>query len=98
MAETGVIGLVQALITGSILLTLTFAIALGRPSGAVGWMLAAWAWVTATFELLLLLSTFRVAVPIWIAASVLLAQDVIFTWRLVLLWRSRQDKGVLHDQ
>lgn len=83
-------GLVQGLIAASILLSLAFVLTLGHPRGAVAWMLAGWAWTTAALETLLLLATFRVHVPAWAAVVVLLAQDAVFAWRIVLLWRSRR--------
>lgn len=84
----------EALVGGSVLLTGWFVLLLGPPQRSVNppmaWMLAAWAWVTIALESLLLLSLFRVAVSPWIAVVVLLAQDGIWVWRLVLLYRSRR--------
>lgn len=83
---------VQVLIGASIGLSMWFVLDLGHPRGHVGWMLAAWGWVTVAFETMLLLATFRVHVPAWAAVVVLLAQDAVFTWRLVLLRRSRRNR------
>jgi len=90
----GVRPLLQVLVTASIVLSLWFVLTLGSPRRSenplVAWLLAAWAWVTVAFETLLLLSLFRVHVPLWLAAVVLLAQDGVFTWRLILLHRARR--------
>ena len=84
---------VQLLVAASIGLSLWFVLSLGPPMRSanvkVAWLLAAWAWVTVAFELLLLLTLFHVHVPIWLAALVLLVQDGVFAWRIVLLRRSR---------
>ncbi len=90
-------GLVQALIVYSIAVSLVFVVSLSRPRGPVGWMLAGWGWTAIAFESLLLLATFHVPVPAWVAVLVLLTQDMIFTWRLVLLWRSRRPDTVVSD-
>ena len=89
---------VQVLVAASIGLTLWFVLSLGPPERSgnvpVAWLLAAWAWVTVAFEVLLLLALFHVHVPVWLAALVLLVQDGVFAWRIVLLRRSqRADKA-----
>ena len=86
--------LIQLLVAASIGLSLWFVFSLGPPQGSgnvpVAWLLAAWAWVTIAFEVLLLLALLHVHVPPWLAALVLLVQDGVFAWRIVLLRRSRQ--------
>ena len=83
--------LFQILVGGSIGLSLAFLYSLGPPwrseSPTVTWLLAAWAWVSVAFEATLLLVLFRVAVPPWIFAVVLVAKDAVFAWRLALVRR-----------
>jgi len=89
-----VTAVIQLLVAASIGLSLWFAVSLGNPrrseNPTVAWLLSAWAWVTVAFELLLLLALFRIHAPPWLAALVLFAQDAIFGWRLVLLYRGRR--------
>lgn len=87
--------LVFALLIGaSIALGSWFAWELGAPwrSGApmMAWLQAALAWVTVAFDATLLAALFRVHVPPWVYGVILLAQDVVFGWRLVMLRRARQ--------
>ena len=86
--------LIQLLVAASIVLSLWFVVSLGDPrrseSPTVAWLLAAWAWATVVFESLLLLALLHVHVPAWLAAVVLLVQDGVFGWRIVLLYRSRR--------
>lgn len=87
------VNVLRLLVGLSVGLSLWFVLSLGPPRRSdntpVAWLLAAWAWVTIAFELLLLLALFHVRVPLWIAALVLAGQDAIFGWRLVLLYRTR---------
>ena len=93
-----VMTLLQLLVAASIVLSLWFVLSLGDPRRSenpiVAWLLAAWAWVTVAFEVLLLLALFRVHVPPWLAVVVLFAQDSVFAWRMVLLRRSRRGDEV----
>src|SRR5258705_33899 len=94
-----VMTLLQLLVAASIVLSLWFVLSLGNPrrseNPVVAWLLAAWAWGTVAFELLLLAALFRGHVPPWLAVVVLFAQDGVFGWRMVLLRRSRrQDNSV----
>lgn len=90
--------LLRILVGASIGLSVWFVITLGPPQRSdnplIAWLLAAWAWVTIAFEVLLLLALFHIAVPLWIAAVILATQDAIFGWRLVLLYRTRRDEEV----
>lgn len=85
--------LLQLLVGLSIVLTVWFLVALGRPwrseSPTTAWLLAAWAWVTAAFEVLLELVLFRITFPLWVATVILMAQDAVFAWRLVKLRQTR---------
>ena len=97
-AGFGVTGLLQVLVAASVGLSLWFVLTLGAPwrneRPTVAWLLAAWAWSTAAFQALLLLALFRIAVPLLVVALVLFAQDGVFVWRLVLLWRTRRADAV----
>lgn len=90
------VNLLRMLVAASVGLSLWFVVALGPPqrsdSPLMAWLLSAWAWVTIAFEVLLLLALYRVRVPLWIAAAILAAQDGVFGWRLVLLYRTRKDQ------
>jgi hypothetical protein len=93
-ARFGVMTLLRLLVAASAGLSLWFVFYLGAPwrseSPAVAWLLAAWAWTTAAFQALLLLALFRIDVPLWLVVLVLAAQDGVFVWRLVLLYRARR--------
>lgn len=89
---------ITGLVGASFLLTVVFALWLGppwrseNPTGA--WLWAGLAWSTAVFDGLLFLSLLRISVPIWIAIAALLVQDVVYTWRLFLLYEARRDPTV----
>ena len=89
-----VMTLIQLLVAASIVLSLWFVISLGDPrqseNPTVAWLLAAWGWATVVFESLLLLALLHLHVPAWLFAVVLLVQDGVFGWRIVLLYRSRR--------
>jgi hypothetical protein len=86
------------LIGASVLLGLWFVLALGAPwrseSPTMAWLQAAIAWVAVAFDVALLLALLRIHVPAWGFVLILLAQDVVFGWRLALLWRARRAAGV----
>ena len=97
-AGVTVMTMIQLLLTASVGLPMWFVLSLGDPrrtqNSRTAWLLAGWGWVTVAWETLILLATFRVAVPLWLAALVLLAQDGVFGWWLVQLYRTRRkDKG-----
>ena len=78
-----------ALITVSALLGLVFVATLGLPwrsaNPAMAWLQSMLAWAAIAFDTVLLLAVFRVHVPTWIVAAILLGQDAAFAWRLWLL-------------
>lgn len=86
----------QVLLAASILLTALSVLDLGPPyrnaNPQVAWLLAAWGWITVALETLLLLALFRVHVSPWVAVVVLLVQDGIWVWRLVVQRRARRKR------
>jgi len=85
------------LIGVSMLLGLDFVVSFGPPwrseSPAMAWLQAGLAWVALAFDTVLLLALFRVAAPMWIVALILLGQDAVYAWRLVVLRRAREDEN-----
>ncbi len=81
----------------SALLGLWFVAALGSPTHSaepsMAWLQAGLALVAVMVDVMLLLALYHVRAPGWAYALVLLAQDVVFAWRLVVLYRARRGAG-----
>lgn len=78
----------------SILLGAGFIVAYGPPSRTenprMAWLQAALAGVAVAFDIVFLLAVESVIPPAWIIFVILAAQDAVFGWRLVALFRARQ--------
>lgn len=85
--------LIQVLVGLSVLLPLGVVLQLGDPrrseSPTTAWLLSSWGWVTVAFGLLLFMAVLGFNVPTWLGAIVLLAQDAVFAWWLVVVHRVR---------
>lgn len=83
------------LIGVSMLLGLGFVIPFGPPwrseSPGMAWLQAGLAWVALAFDTALFLSLFHVAVPVAAVVLILLAQDVVFGWRVMALVKERSE-------
>lgn len=84
----------MVLVGVSVVLGLCFVIVFGRPwrsdNPAMAWLQWALAAVALAFDAMVMVSLFRVAVPMWAVALILLAQDGVFAWRLAKLARTRR--------
>ncbi len=84
------------LISVSLVLGLGFVLTLGSPRRSevpsMAWLQAGLAWVAVAFDAVLFMSVFHVAVPVWSVALILLAQDVVFAWRLWVLVQTRRHR------
>lgn len=88
------IALLAVLLSGSIVLGVTFAALFGKPwkhrepRGA--WLLTVWTYVAVALDLLLLAVVLRIHIPLWLPVVVLSAQDAVVGFRLWLLLRERR--------
>lgn len=84
------------LISFSLTLGLGFVLTLGSPRRSevpsMAWLQAGLAWVAVAFDAVLFMSLFHITVPVWSVALILLAQDVVFAWRLWVLIQTRRKK------
>ena len=82
------------LIGVSMLLGASFLASYGPPWRSdrplTAWVQSGLAWVALAFDTALFLSLFYVLVPLWIVALILLAQDIVYTVRLIALRRARE--------
>jgi len=88
------VNMLYALLVGlSLSLGLAFVLTFGNPSRSdnppMAWLQAALAWVAVAFDALLFLALFHVVPPAWAILGVLLAQDAVFAWRLIVLFGRR---------
>ena len=83
------------LILVSIGLGLRFVVSFGLPwrneFPAQAWLQSGLAWVAIIVDTLLLLALFHVPVSAWAGVVVLVGQDTVFAWRLVVLRRNQRD-------
>lgn len=84
------------IVGSSVLLGLSFVLALGRPwlsqSPQMAWLQAMLAGVALAFDVVFLLALLAVPVPVWTAALILAAQDGVFAWRLISLYAARSPR------
>lgn len=91
-------GVVAAAIVVSMLLGLIFLYGLGRPWRAPdelrvqAWLQSALVVSPVALELLLLLVVVRIPPPLWAVIGVLVCQDAVYTWRLLVLIRDRHER------
>ena len=85
--------LIQVLVGLSVLLPLGVVVKLGDPrksdSPTTAWLLSSWGWVTVVFGALLFVAVLGFDVPVWLGALVLVAQDAVFAWWLIVVHRIR---------
>ncbi len=85
------------LIVVSIAFGLAFVVAYGDPrrneTPSMAWLQAGLAWVALIFDAIFLLAVFRVFAPWWIVLIALLGQDIVFGWRLYVLFAARREKS-----
>lgn len=78
----------------SMLFGVLFVVILGPPwrneSPSVAWLQVSVAALTVAIDLIFFLALFRVHVPLWIVAGLLLGQDGVFIWRVRLLLNARK--------
>lgn len=81
------------LLGASVLLSLLFVLLLGDPrrhvDAAVAWFLASTGWAALAIDAALFAAVLGAVVPPWVFAVALLAQDVVFGWRLWFVVRER---------
>lgn len=85
--------LIRLLIAASVILSLWFVVQLWPPWKAhdapIAWLLSGLAVTAAVWDAMILLATYRIAVPFFVALTFLAAQDALLIWRLVSARRSR---------
>jgi len=86
-----------ALVSTSLLLGLSFVIPYGLPwrsdNPSMAWLQSGLGWVAIAFDTAVLLSLLNVVVPWWAVLLILLAQDVVFAWRRIVLVRTRRRRS-----
>lgn len=86
--------LFQLLFGASVLLSLAFLAALGDPrrheDRGVAWFLAATGWAAVAVDGVLFVALLGQQVSPWVLAVTVMAQDVVFGWRLWLAIRARR--------
>lgn len=89
---------VAAAIVASMLLGVWFLYELGRPWRAPvelrvqAWLQAALVATPVALDVLLLLVVLRIAPPLWLILAVLLGQDAVYGWRLLVLVRAHRER------
>ena len=85
------------LFAASALFSAGFALRLGPPwrrlDAEMVWLQASLAWSAAAWDLAWMALTLSLAVPVWVFAVLLLAQDGVFGWRWWVLESSRRRTG-----
>lgn len=85
------------LILVSLAFGLSFVVAYGDPrrneTPSMAWLQAGLAWVALTFDVIFLLAVFHVVAPWWAVLVALLGQDIVFGWRLYVLFAARREKS-----